>query len=193
MLGDELVVHGYIDLAIADYSTALRYAPDYEPSRAALLRLTGNASANTPSSEAEQQAGFLAEKASQAARRGDYETALTLLDHAESMAPQYSLVFQYRSNVAYLEGDIETAIAATRAATKSLSPPLMSFNRMSNSANPTKCIMFSNRGGMRRRITISGRVRRMRPPSSAGMGSRLKIPNDMVMIMKNHNGFWICW
>lgn len=113
------VIHerqGHPDLAIADYNTALRYAPDYEPSRAALLRLTGNASANTPSSDAEQQAGFLAEKASQAARRGDYETALTLLDHAESMAPQYSLVFQYRSNVAYLMGDRETAIEALERA-----------------------------------------------------------------------------
>ena len=83
---------GRRELAITDYSTALRYAPDYEPSRAAMLRLTGSASANAPQSEAEQQAGFLAEKASQAARRGDYDTALTLLDRAEEIAPQYSLV-----------------------------------------------------------------------------------------------------
>ncbi len=103
-------------LAIADYNTVLRYAPDYEPSRAALLRMTGSASANTPSSDAEQQASFLAEKASQAARRGDYETALTLLDHAETIAPQYSLVFQYRSNVAYLMGDRDAAIAALERA-----------------------------------------------------------------------------
>jgi predicted AlkP superfamily phosphohydrolase/phosphomutase/Flp pilus assembly protein TadD len=113
------VIHerqGHPGLAIADYNTVLRYAPDYEPSRAALLRLTGSASANAPSSDAEQQASFLAEKASQAARRGDYETALSLLDHAEAIAPQYSLVFQYRSNVAYLMGDRDKAIAALERA-----------------------------------------------------------------------------
>lgn len=113
------VIHerqGQPDLAIADYSTALRYAPDYEPSRAALLRLTGSASANAPQGQAEQQAGFLAEKASLAARRGDYDTALTLLDRAEDIAPQYSLVHQYRSNVAYLMGDRAAAIAALERA-----------------------------------------------------------------------------
>ena len=115
------VIHerqGHPDLAIGDYNTVLRYAPDYEPSRAALLRLTGSASANAPKGEAEQQAGFLAEKASQAARRGDYETALTLLDHAEAIAPQYGLVFQYRANVAYLKGDRDAAIAALERALK---------------------------------------------------------------------------
>jgi len=94
----------------------LRYAPDYEPSRAAMLRLTGSASANAPQSEVEQQAGFLAEKASLAARRGDYDTALTLLDRAEGIAPQYSLVHQYRSNVAYLMGHRAAAIAALERA-----------------------------------------------------------------------------
>lgn len=113
------VIHerqGRHELALADYSTALRYAPDYEPSRAAMLRLTGSASANAPQSEVEQQAGFLAEKASLAARRGDYDTALTLLDRAEGIAPQYSLVHQYRSNVAYLMGDRAAAIAALERA-----------------------------------------------------------------------------
>ncbi len=113
------VIHerqGRPELAIADYNTVLRYAPDYEPSRAALLRLTGSASTNAPTSQAEQQAGFLAEKASLAARRGDYETALTLLDRAEGIAPQYSLVFQYRSNVAYLMGDRDVAISALERA-----------------------------------------------------------------------------
>jgi len=113
------VIHerqGHPELAIADYNTVIRYAPDYGPSRAALLRLTGSASANAPSSDAEQQASFLAEKAGQAARRGDYETAVALLDHAEAIAPQYSLVFQYRSNVAYLMGDRGAAIAALERA-----------------------------------------------------------------------------
>lgn len=113
------VIHerqGRRELALTDYSTALRYAPDYEPSRAAMLRLTGSASANAPQSEVEQQAGFLAEKASLAARRGDYDTALTLLDRAEEIAPQYSLVHQYRSNVAYLMGDRAAAIAALERA-----------------------------------------------------------------------------
>lgn len=113
------VIHerrGQSELAIAEYSTALRYAPDYEPSRAALLRLTGSATVHTPQSRAEQQAGFLAEKASLAARRADYETALTLLDRAEEIAPNYSLVFQYRANVAYLMGDRSAAAAALERA-----------------------------------------------------------------------------
>jgi len=113
------VIHerrGQPELAIADYSTALRYAPDYEPSRAALQRLTGSTSVHAPTSQAEEQAGFLAEKASLAARRGDYETALTLLDRAEELAPGYSLVFQYRSNVAYLMGDKAAAIVALERA-----------------------------------------------------------------------------
>ena len=115
------VIHerrGQVELAITDYGTALRYAPDYEPSRAALTRLTGSASVHAPVSQAEEQAGFLAEKASLAVRRGDYETALTLLDRAEGIAPEYSLVFQYRANVAYLMGDRQAAVEALERALK---------------------------------------------------------------------------
>ena len=46
------------------------------------------------------------------ARRGDYDEAMARLDEAESVAPTYALVQQYRSNVAYLMGEREAAIAA---------------------------------------------------------------------------------
>ena len=101
---------------MADYRTVLRYAPDYEPSQAALQRLTGSAQVNLPQTEAESQARDLAEQAGEMARRGNYTEALALLDQAESVAPDYSLVYQYRSNVAYLMGDRANAMAALQKA-----------------------------------------------------------------------------
>jgi len=41
---------------------------------------------------------------------------LESLDRAEELAPGYSLVFQYRSNVAYLMGDKAAAIVALERA-----------------------------------------------------------------------------
>lgn len=98
--------------AVEEYRTALRYQPQYEPSQRALLRLTGRIAVREPSGEAEQQAAQLAELASIAARRGNYQEALRLLDEAEQVAPGFILIYQYRSNVAYLMGDREGAIAA---------------------------------------------------------------------------------
>ena len=103
---------GQVDLAVADYSTALRYQPQYEPSRRALLRLTGRQDVRGPRNAAEQEAARLAELASQAARRGQYEVALEHLEEAEKAAPKYVIIYQYRSNVAYLKGDLEGAILA---------------------------------------------------------------------------------
>ena len=111
------VIHerrGDRDKAVADYTSALRYRPDYEPSQKALLRLTGNAQAQAPADAAEAQAARLAEEASQLARRGQYQRAMELLDEAQSIAPKFGLVYQYRSNVAYLMGDREAAIEALR-------------------------------------------------------------------------------
>lgn len=102
--------------AINAYRTALRYNPQYSPSQQALVRLTGSAVAQGPRDAAERQAQELAERASQAARRGDYATAMRTLDEAEKLAPRYTLVYQYRSNVAFLMGDRERAKAALRAA-----------------------------------------------------------------------------
>jgi tetratricopeptide (TPR) repeat protein len=107
---------GKKEAAVNEYRTALRYSPQYEASRQALIRLTGSASLSAPQSEAERQAAALADRASQAARRGDYETAMKELDEAERIAPRYALVHQYRSNVAFLMGDRERAVTALRQA-----------------------------------------------------------------------------
>jgi tetratricopeptide (TPR) repeat protein len=106
---------GKREAAIAEYRTALRYSPQYEPSRQALARLGGGSPA-APRTEAQRLAAAMAERASQAARRGDYQDAMKTLDEAERIAPRYALVYQYRSNVAYLMGDRERAIAALKKA-----------------------------------------------------------------------------
>ncbi|MEE8525913.1 MAG: alkaline phosphatase family protein [Thermoanaerobaculia bacterium] len=103
---------GEIENAVADYETVLRYQPDYEPSKAALIRLTGRSTVRTVRNEAELQAARLIEQASAAARRANYPEATRLLDEAEQTAPDFVLVYQYRSNVAYLMGDVAGAIAA---------------------------------------------------------------------------------
>jgi tetratricopeptide (TPR) repeat protein len=59
---------------------------------------------------------LLAERASSAARRGDYDSAMEQLDEAERLAPELALIYQYRSNVAFLRGERETAIAALERA-----------------------------------------------------------------------------
>ncbi len=104
--------------AIADYQTALRYNPQYEPSRAALLRLTGTTEVRVPSSAAQDKAAELAELASVAARRGAYAKALRYLAEAEQVAPDYVLVYQYQANVAYLMNDLELAEKALRKGLK---------------------------------------------------------------------------
>ena len=109
------VIHerrGEIEKAVQDYTTALRYQPQYEPSRRALLRLVGSADVRAPRDPRESEAAGLAELASQAARKGDYDAALELLDQAEDAAPSYVLTYQYRSNVLYLKGQIKEAIKA---------------------------------------------------------------------------------
>jgi tetratricopeptide (TPR) repeat protein len=103
---------GKRDDAIAAYRSAVRYDPGYEPSRNALLRLTGSPSVMAPKSDAEKQASALAEKAADAAKRGDYAEARRLVDEAVAAAPNYPLVYQYSANVAFLAGDRKGAIAA---------------------------------------------------------------------------------
>lgn len=109
------VIHerrGDVELAVADYRTALRYQPDYEPSQRALYRLTGQANVHLPADAAERRAAELVEEASDAARRANYEEAIRLLAEAEKVAPHFVLIYQYRSNVAYLMGDQAGAVAA---------------------------------------------------------------------------------
>ncbi|MCP3962619.1 MAG: tetratricopeptide repeat protein [bacterium] len=107
---------GEPEKAVADYRTAVRYQPQYEPSQRALLRLTGSADVRAPSSEAEARASQLVQRASQEARKANYSEAMRLLDEAERAAPKYVLTYQYRSNVAYLMGDVATGIAALERA-----------------------------------------------------------------------------
>lgn len=102
--------------AVKQYATALRYNSDYEPSRAALVRLTGSASVNRPRTDAEKLAATLAERASSEARRGDYQGAMKTLDEAEKIAPRFAMVHQYRSNVAFLMGDRTRAVRALETA-----------------------------------------------------------------------------
>ena len=103
--------------AIESYRTAVRYRPDYEPSRAALYRLTGSASAHSVSlTGPEKAAATIAEQASEAAKRGDYARADSLLDEAERVAPDFALIYGYRANVAFLRGDTEAAIQALQEA-----------------------------------------------------------------------------
>ena len=56
--------------------------PSHTPSREALQRLTGSPLANPPRTDAERLAGAMADQASAAARRGDYDGATRLLDRA---------------------------------------------------------------------------------------------------------------
>lgn len=98
--------------AIEDYRRAVRYRPSYEPSRQALERLTGQADVRAPTTEAEARASALVGRAQEAARSARYDEALRLLAEAETAAPEYVLIYQYRANVAYLTGDREAAVAA---------------------------------------------------------------------------------
>jgi tetratricopeptide (TPR) repeat protein len=97
--------------AIESYRAAVRYAPAYEPSLRALARL-GVGGAPVQRTPPQEEAVEWAERAAAAARRGDYATALTHLDAAEKLAPELAVIQQYRSNVAYLMGDLEGAVAA---------------------------------------------------------------------------------
>lgn len=112
------VIHeklGDIDKAVAEYRQALRYAPSYEPSRDALARL--GVEPTPPTGDAERRVTELAAEASRAARRGDYAEAMALLDSAEAIAPQLAILYQYKSNVAFLMGDRD---GARRALLKAL-------------------------------------------------------------------------
>lgn len=105
-----------VEEAVIAYRNAVRCDPHYAPSRRALLRLTGSEDPDPPSSDAERRAYDLAQRAADTARRGDYAGADRLLEEAGRLAPRYALVYQYRSNVAFLKGDRAGAIAALEKA-----------------------------------------------------------------------------
>ena len=103
---------GKKEQAIELYRRAVRYNAQYDPSRQALLRLVGSADVSAPRTEQEKKAFALAQQAALAAQRGNYPEAVNRLAEAERAAPRYALVHQYRSNVAYLMGDVPGAIKA---------------------------------------------------------------------------------
>ena len=116
-LGALLERRGEVAEAVDAYRKAVKYNPRYEPSRKALARLTGSPTGAEPPTGADARATALAEQASQLARRGDYAGALARLDEAGQLAPRLALVAQYRSNVAYLMGDM---VGARRALERAL-------------------------------------------------------------------------
>ena len=111
-----LEAKGEREAAAREYGTALRYAPDYEPSRHALVRLGGVEMPEELATPTERLAAALVERAREAAQRGDYPSAMAKLDEAERLAPRLARVPHYRSNVAFLMGDRAGAIAALRRA-----------------------------------------------------------------------------
>lgn len=117
-----------VQAAVADYERALRYGPSYEPSLLAYQRLTGHSNPRAPRTEAQARAAELADQASAAARRARYDEALQLLDQAAETAPDYVLVYQYRSNVGYLMGQPAVAAEALEKALE-LEPDNVLFRR----------------------------------------------------------------
>jgi predicted AlkP superfamily phosphohydrolase/phosphomutase/predicted TPR repeat methyltransferase len=103
---------GEVQAAVKDYQAALRYNPQYAPSRQALARLGAAQRVMAPETPQEEEAYRIAEEAGSFARRGDYGTAMARLDEAQRIAPRFALIYQYRANVAYLMGDKEAAVAA---------------------------------------------------------------------------------
>ncbi|MDA8020245.1 MAG: alkaline phosphatase family protein [Thermoanaerobaculia bacterium] len=125
------VIHersGRLEAAAADYERALRYGPSYEPSLAAYQRLTGHSNPRAPRNDAQRRAAELADQASAAARRGHYDEALEILEQAAELAPDYVLVYQYRSNVGYLMDAPEVAAEALEKALE-LEPDNVLFQR----------------------------------------------------------------
>lgn len=100
--------------ALAQYRTAVRYRPEFAPSRRAIERLAG--AAPPPATADEARAAALCERAADAARRGAYDEAFAAIEQARRIAPRSVTVYQYESNVAYLAGDTARAVAALERA-----------------------------------------------------------------------------
>ena len=102
--------------AVAEYSTALRYSPRYEPSQAALRRLTGEVSVHEPAGDDERRAFALAQQAQLQAKRGELDAAWEAIQQALAIAPHYVVLRQYEANIAYLRGGTDAAISALKNA-----------------------------------------------------------------------------
>ncbi|MBZ0111503.1 MAG: alkaline phosphatase family protein [Thermoanaerobaculia bacterium] len=106
---------GNLEAAIADYRLALRYDAESRGARSALDRLKVPVARVAETAEERQVALWLREVAD-AGRHGDYAKASELLAKCESLLPNSAVVFQYRANIAYLQGDRPAAIEAMRKA-----------------------------------------------------------------------------
>ena len=127
---------GDVDAAVIDYRTALRYDAEHSGSRRALQRLGVAVSGRVADSPAEVEAAALLSEAKEAARRGDYTAAEKLLEDAATLVPGDAVVLQYQSNVAYLQGDLEAAIAILEKAL---------------AADPSNQLLLSNLERLRKR------------------------------------------
>ena len=90
--------------------------------------------------EAQLLAFKIAEQASQSARRGNYDEAMSKLDEAQRIAPGFALVYQYRSNVAYLMGDRDgrRMLAARVRRHSRVRRKVMGTAEMANEAKPPR-------------------------------------------------------
>ena len=103
---------GQHDPAIDSYRSALRYAPNHEPSLQALAKLGVGVTGRTADTEAEKQVAKILRRVPGLVKVGDYETARALLKEAKVLTPNEAIVYQYDANVAYLMGDNDAAIEA---------------------------------------------------------------------------------
>ena len=112
-----------------DYQTALRYDPDYEPSRSALARLGGGAAAARRAAHREREARRGARRAGAPGRACAATSRARPRSSTKPSAsrPRFALVSHYRANVAYLTGDRAGAIKAAASAPSSSSPTIRCF------------------------------------------------------------------
>lgn len=116
-LGVVLALLSRHEEARAEWSRALDCDPRFGPAEAALARsVPGGTHEPGIVSPATVLAGRLAERAADAARRGDYAGADRLLDDAARLAPDLPIVHHHRANVAVLRGDRAAAVAALERA-----------------------------------------------------------------------------
>ena len=108
---------GHREAALADYRQALRYRPDDEASRDALVRLGGeSALAAGPGNAADPQADARLRAGNEALHRGDYTTAREQFEKARQLAPLSAAPLHGLANAAYLRGDRDEAIRNLTAA-----------------------------------------------------------------------------
>jgi tetratricopeptide (TPR) repeat protein len=86
--------------AIHEYEKALRFSSHYEPSRSALMRLTGSNVVRAPRNDSEREALDLAQTAERLSKNGYYEGAWSTIEMAVQTGRSYVVVFQYEAYIA---------------------------------------------------------------------------------------------